>query len=196
MTKEILDNSPYLEAVIKESMRLRPVPTGLPRINQATTVIDGKQIPKGWLFDWSILLTHYYDPSTYQEDGSHMDIQTGFQPDRWLNEETIPVEYMPLGAGPRYCLGATLAMTEMKVFLATLARNVDYRLAGATAKGSDKLKWRRASFVPKERNGVLVNIFPPSTPSQSTTLQSATTLEAAVEVVATTNSTEFSSSNS
>ena len=158
LTKEALESkvSPYLDAIVKETMRIRPVPSGLPRRNLSTKIIDGKQIPKGWLFDWNILLTHQLDPVSYQEDGSHMDIRKGFVPERWLNEETTPVEYMPLGAGPRYCLGASLAVAEMKIFLATVARTLDFELAGATAK--EKLFWKRLSFVPKERNGVLVKV--------------------------------------
>ena len=161
LDKDILDSkqSPYLDAIVKETMRLRPVPTGIPRRTKSTTVMDGKQIPRGWIFDWSILLTHEMDPVTYTEDGSHMDIQKGFQPERWLSAETTPVEYLPLGAGPRFCLGASLAMAEMKMFLAILARKVDFELTGATAKG--ELVWKRASIVPKEKNGVLVKIFQP-----------------------------------
>jgi len=157
LSKEVLDKSKYLEAVVMETMRIRPAPTGLPRRAVATRIVDGKQIPKGWFYDWSILLTHLLDPVTYQEDGSHMDLCKGFQPERWENPETTPVEYMPLGAGPRFCLGATLAMTEMKVFLATFARQIDdYVLADAS--GVDNLRWRPLSIIPKEENGVLVRV--------------------------------------
>ena len=105
------------------------------------------------MYDWSILLTHQMDPITYKEDGSHMDIRVGFHPERWLDEKTTPLEYMPLGAGPRYCLGANLAWTEMRVFLATMARQIDFVLAGRTAR---KVEWKRMSILPKERNGVAV----------------------------------------
>ena len=53
-----------------------------------------------------------------EEDGSHMDIVKGFKPERWLSNEKTPTEYMPWGYGARYCLGANLAIAEMKTFLA------------------------------------------------------------------------------
>ena len=60
-----------------------------------------------------------------------MDIMNGFRPGQWLNNETIPKDgdYMPFGCGPRYCLGATLAMIEKKIFLAAImARKLDFSI--------------------------------------------------------------------
>ena len=47
-----------------------------------------------------------------------------------------------MGAGPRYCLGSHLAYTEMKVFLALLARNLDFDLAS----DKDNIRWKRMSI--------------------------------------------------
>jgi len=156
LTKEMLDGKecPYLEGVIKEAMRLKPVAGGIPRITKETMIVEGTQIPKGWMINWSIGLTHELDPKTYQEDGSHMDVKTGFQPERWLEESTAPSDFIPMGAGPRYCLGANLAYAEMKAFLAVLARSVDFELAGNT----DNLKWKRMSIIPKVVDGVPVKV--------------------------------------
>jgi len=83
--------------------------------------------------NWNVLLTHEPDPITFKNDGSHMDVKRGFVPERWLDVDTRPSsDYIPMGAGPRYCLGATLAYTEMKIFLAVMARNIDFSLAGNT----------------------------------------------------------------
>ena len=58
LTKEQIDKEcPYLEAVIKEVMRLLPVSGGGARTVDDTLVIDGFQIPKGWLAWYSIGLT-------------------------------------------------------------------------------------------------------------------------------------------
>jgi len=155
LTKEALDREcPYLDAVVKESMRLRPLIGGVPRGAAKTIVVDGKQIPKGWFVDPSISLTHDLDPVTFKEDGSHMDPKLGFVPERWLSEETRPSEnFVPFGAGPRYCLGANLANAEMRVFLAVLARKIDYRLLK-----EENIKWRRGlSVVPKPVDGVLIS---------------------------------------
>ena len=157
ITRDALEKEcPYLDAVVKEAMRIKPIPSGVPRKTMTTKVMDGYQIPKGWLLHWSILLTHMLDPVTYKEDGSHMDIATGFVPERWLDDATRPSEFMPMGAGPRYCLGAYLGYAEMKVFLAVIARNVEFELA----EPSKKVVWKRLSVLPKPASGVPIMARP------------------------------------
>jgi len=186
-TTKMLDREcPYLDAVVKESMRIKPIPSGAPRISKSTLKVDGQyQIPKGWGIMWSVLLTHELDPITYKEDGSHMDVKTGFVPERWLDVKTRPTtDFIPMGAAPRYCLGATLAYAEMKVFLAVLAQNVNFELAKddnvkkSTKRGllrqllgrerkqqqkegqDEEILWKRMSIIPKPLNGVPVTILP------------------------------------
>jgi len=141
LTRDIIDKeSPYLEAVIKEVMRVLPVSGGGYRNIDETVSMNGIQIPKGWMAIYSIFLTHKQDPVTFQEDGSHMDIQKGFHPERWLQKKTRPnTEYIPFGAGHRFCLGKDLAMLEMKVFIAILARKIQFQLVNdpLTSKWSE-----------------------------------------------------------
>ncbi len=145
LTKDILDNECiYLEAVIKELMRIRPISGGQYRRVKSTMVVDGMQIPKGW-------------PIIKFEDGSHMDIVKGFNPDRWLDETTRPNDYMPFGSGPRYCLGATLAMVEMKIFLAIMARKVKFDLVGVD---SDNIEWKRTDLIAVPKDGVMMSVKP------------------------------------
>lgn len=169
LTKEVLDQSLYLEAVMKESMRVKPVASGFPRKTMETLIVVNDnnnyngtptQIPKGWMMEWSGTLTHYLDPKTFQEDGSHMDIQAGFVPERWLEESTAPsTDFVPFGAGPRFCLGSNLALTEMKVFLAVFARKVaDFALAIEERREGAILKWKRMSIIPKVVDGVPVTV--------------------------------------
>lgn len=156
LSKEHLDEEcPYLDAVIKESMRIRTISGGIPRKTTKTLVVDGKQIPEGWLVDPSPLLTHELDPKTREEGSAHMDAVAGFSPERWLNDDTKPSsEYMPFGYGPRYCLGSNLAMAEMKVFLATLARKISFKL-----DREKDIEWNRGlSVIAKPADGVLVTI--------------------------------------
>jgi len=156
LTKSHLDDEcPYLEAVIKESMRMRTVSGGIPRRTTETIIVGGEQIPKGWLIDPSPLLTHELDPVTQEEGSSHMDPVMGFCPERWLNMETKPSDsYIPFGFGPRYCLGSNLAMAEMKVFLAVLARNISYKL-----DREDNIEWSRdLTVIAKPVDGVQVTV--------------------------------------
>mmetsp|Transcript_35126 Transcript_35126/g.51590 ORF Transcript_35126/g.51590 Transcript_35126/m.51590 type:complete len:396 (+) Transcript_35126:69-1256(+) len=155
LTREQFDKEcPYLDAVIKETMRIKPLAGGgAMRIVQETFVIDGKQLPKGYDVTFNIPMTHEFDPVTKEEDGSHMDVVKGFRPERWLNNSTRPTEFMPFGYGPRYCLGANLAMAEMKTFLALFARRVDFDLVNMS---KERVTWKRASIIPKPEDGTVI----------------------------------------
>jgi cytochrome P450 len=123
------------------------------RYVQETLIADGVQIPKGYTVGFNIELTHAYDPVTYLPDGSHMDVVKGFKQERWLSDSTRPAEFMPFGSGPRYCLGANLAMAEMKVFLSLFARRVDFDLVNMT---KDHVTWQKNSILPKPEDGTLI----------------------------------------
>lgn len=164
MTREALEEDcPYLDAVIKETMRIKPLAsTGAMRFAKETIVVDGKQIPKGWGVGFNPTLTHTLDPDVREEDGSHMDVARGFRPERWTSggeDDTSslarPTEYMPWGVGPRYCLGYHLAVAEMKVFLALFARRVDFDLTNTT---KDNVRWKRASIIPKPKDGAVISV--------------------------------------
>jgi cytochrome P450 len=125
LTKDMLDHEcPYLESVVKEVMRMLPVSGGPFRVSNSTITLDGFQIPKNWWVLPSIYLTHEYDPVSWLDDGSHMDLKKGFKPERWLDEKTHPKDYMPWGVSYRFCAGHILAMAEMKTFLAIFCRKV------------------------------------------------------------------------
>lgn len=161
LTKSLLDNEcQYLDAVIRECMRIKPLNGGAPRIAKDTLVVNGVQIPKDYAINFNVRLTHLMDPVTQEEDDSHMDIHKGFRPERWLNDETRPKEgWMAFGYGPRYCLGSNLAMAEMKTFLAVLARKIDFELVNST----EDIEWQKFSIMPKPKDGTLVSVKKMST---------------------------------
>eukprot|EP00587_Corethron_hystrix_P000373 CAMPEP_0113326132 /NCGR_PEP_ID=MMETSP0010_2-20120614/18292_1 /TAXON_ID=216773 ORGANISM="Corethron hystrix, Strain 308" /NCGR_SAMPLE_ID=MMETSP0010_2 /ASSEMBLY_ACC=CAM_ASM_000155 /LENGTH=377 /DNA_ID=CAMNT_0000186311 /DNA_START=111 /DNA_END=1244 /DNA_ORIENTATION=+ /assembly_acc=CAM_ASM_000155 len=155
LTKKIIDQEcPYLEAVIKESMRILSVSGGGVRTVDQTVTIDGTQIPKNWVAWYGIGLTHALDPVTWTEDESHMDPVKGFKPERWLKAETTPKEYLPFGAGFRFCLGYGLALAEMKTYLAVMARTVDFTLM---EKNGTKTKWKEG-FIRTPKDGVPIEV--------------------------------------
>lgn len=155
LTREQLDKEcPYLEAVVKETMRIKPIAGGgTMRAVKETMVIDGKQIPKGYGVSFNIGLTHAEDPKVKKDDGSHMDVTKGFKPERWLDDETKPAEFMPFGYGAHFCLGYSLAMAEMKIFLALFARRVDYDLVNVDPSN---VEWKKASIIPKPKDGAVI----------------------------------------
>lgn len=156
MTREMIEKDcPYLDAVLKETLRIKPVAIGARRVAEETIVVDGTQIPKGNGVAFNVYLTHEGDPVVKEENNAHMDIVKGFRPERWLNDSTKPTEYMPFGYGPRFCLGYNLAMAEMKVFLALLARRLDFNLVNMS---QDNITWKKAGIIPKPADGVVVEL--------------------------------------
>lgn len=171
MTREMLEKDcPYLDAVIKEVMRIKPLAvTGAMRFAQETFVVDGKQVPKGYGVAFSPGMTHLLDPALKEEDDAHMDIVKGFKPERWLDDKSKPTEYIPFGVGPRYCLGVNLALAEMKVFLALFARSVDFDLTNTTP---ENVEWKNFSIIPKPRDGAEITVSRLSDSATSTPARS------------------------
>lgn len=152
LNAEALEDSIYLDAVIKETLRIQPVESGELRAIKDTVVVDEKQIPKKWYALFNVKQTHYNDPSTYREDGSHMDHFKGFKPDRWLSESSAPKEWMPFGDGRRRCIGERLGMTEMKIFLSTLARKVAKCELVNQIDEDHKIQWQKSTAMARPSN--------------------------------------------
>eukprot|EP00562_Extubocellulus_spinifer_P024522 CAMPEP_0178675566 /NCGR_PEP_ID=MMETSP0698-20121128/35451_1 /TAXON_ID=265572 /ORGANISM="Extubocellulus spinifer, Strain CCMP396" /LENGTH=555 /DNA_ID=CAMNT_0020319747 /DNA_START=93 /DNA_END=1760 /DNA_ORIENTATION=+ len=152
LTKASLDECTYLDSVLKEMLRIKPIEGMELRKTEKTLVIDGQQVPRGWFVFNNVKETHINDPVTRKDDESHMDVRKGFDPDRWQNNATKPSAWLPFGEGGRRCLGERLAMTEMKIFLATMARKVDYDLVNVGP--GDKVKWKKISAMARPLDGV------------------------------------------
>lgn len=158
LTQKALAECPYLDAVLREAMRLAPIASGSARASTKTLSVDGRQIPAGWAVYYDRWLTHRNDPVSIQPGDAHMDMRHGFNPERWLDERTKPTEFIPFGAGPRYCLGADLAMLEMKMFLATTARRMDFELINWSME--EEIKFKTNSLLPCPSDGVTVLVQP------------------------------------
>jgi cytochrome P450 len=114
LTAAHLPRLEYLDAVIKESLRIRPImPAGGARRVQKAVEIGGYLIPAGvTLIDGMYLL--HRRPDLYPEP----DV---FKPERFLGKRVIdPYEWTPFGGGIRRCLGMAFALFEMKVVVATV----------------------------------------------------------------------------
>ncbi|PSB47056.1 cytochrome P450 [Chroococcidiopsis thermalis] len=111
---------PYLSAVCQETLRMYPViPVIFPRITKSPTKIAGYLFEAQTALMPSIYLVHYREdlyPNAKQ-----------FQPERFLERQYSPSEYLPFGGGSRRCLGYALAGLEMKLVLATILSK--YQLA-------------------------------------------------------------------
>lgn len=113
---------PYLTAVCHETLRLFPVAVvTVPREVKEPVELMGYQLEPGTRLYGCIYLTHQR-PDLYPDPKS-------FRPERFLERQFSPYEFLPFGGGARRCIGEALAQFEMKLVLATLLSH--YRLAMA-----------------------------------------------------------------
>ena len=134
----------YLEAVIKETLRLRPVVPAVIRRLTGPMELGGYELPAGVFVSPSIYLTHRR-PDVYPEPEA-------FRPERFLERPAGTYTWIPFGGGVRRCLGASFALFEMKVVLATVLEQVHLR----TLEDSDEAITRRAITFAPRREGRIV----------------------------------------
>ncbi|MDJ0673886.1 MAG: cytochrome P450 [Calothrix sp. MO_167.B42] len=129
---------PYLSAICSETLRIYPIAFfPLARITQAPMELIGYHIPAGTILAPCIYLTHHR-PDIYPEPNR-------FRPERFLERQFSPYEYLPFGGGNRRCLGMAFALFEMKVVLATVLSEYSFTL---TQKRPLKPVRRGITFVP------------------------------------------------
>ena len=114
----------YLDAVIEESLRVRPVVPFTGRELREPAELGGYSLDAGAIVMAAIYLTHtradlYPDPYA-------------FRPERFLDGGTETYSWLPFGGGTRRCIGAAFAQFEMRVALETILRSCELR-PGATA---------------------------------------------------------------
>ena len=104
---------PYLSAVCSETLRIYPVALiTFPRRAKVPLEIMGYQFEPGTLVTGCIYLTH-------QREDIYPEAKR-FRPERFLERQFSPYEYLPFGGGSRRCIGAAFAIFEMKLVLATI----------------------------------------------------------------------------
>ncbi|CAL1577717.1 unnamed protein product [Knipowitschia caucasica] len=109
---------PYLEATIREVLRIRPVaPLLVPHVALSDTSIGDFNVTKGTRVVINVWSLHH-DPEEWPNPES-------FEPARFLNSDAsglvIPSpSYLPFGVGQRVCLGEALAKMELFLFLSTI----------------------------------------------------------------------------
>jgi cytochrome P450 len=138
----------YLDAVIKETLRIRPVVPGVVRKLTAPLDIGGREFPAGVRLAPNIYLTHRR-ADVYPEPAR-------FNPDRFLNRPPDTYSWLPFGGGIRRCLGASFALYELKVVIPTIMRNVTLRAVGDEP---EPIRRRAITFVPAHDAMVRVERF-------------------------------------
>ena len=133
----------YLDAVIKETLRIRPVVPGVIRKLTAPIELAGHEIPAGMRVAPNIYLTHRR-PDVYPEPER-------FRPERFVEQPAETYSWIPFGGGVRRCLGAAFATYEMKIVIPAILRAVRMRPVGEP----ERIRRRAITFVP-ERDGQVV----------------------------------------
>lgn len=112
----------YLDAALKESLRVRPplYVAGARRLRGSVEIGAHAAPPGATLVCCSYLL--HRRPEVYPEPDR-------FLPDRFLGQKPDPYRWAPFGGGPRRCPGMFFAMHEMKVVLSTVLAKTELRLA-------------------------------------------------------------------
>jgi cytochrome P450 len=135
----------YLDALVKESLRLRPVIPGVGRVVRGEPfALNGWMIPDGVEINPSIRVVHrrgdlYPDPAA-------------FRPERFLGPEAPDTyTWIPFGGGTRRCLGASFALMEMRVVLRRVLERAVLRPADPEV---EETVFRGITLAPK--NGVRV----------------------------------------
>lgn len=115
---------PYLTAVCQETLRIYPIAliAFVRRLKVPLELMDYRFEP-GTAIAPCIYLVHRREdlyPNPHQ-----------FKPERFLERQFSPYEYLPFGGGSRRCIGMALAMMEMKLVLATILSNFQLELTNS-----------------------------------------------------------------
>lgn len=133
---------PYLSAVCSETLRIYPVVFfAFARVTNSPVQIMGHQFDTDTQLMACTYLTHHRQ-DLYPEPNQ-------FKPERFIERQFSPYEYLPFGGGNRRCIGLALAQLEMKLVLATILSN--YQLALAD---SQPVKPQRRGFTIAPAGGV------------------------------------------
>jgi cytochrome P450 len=119
---------PTVRNLFRETLRLYPPITFLPRVATAATIIGGKRVKRGALVMVAPWVLH-----RHKRFWKNPDV---FDPDRFLparEGELTPGAYIPFGQGPRVCAGAAFALTEAVLLIARLFRRFDFHIEQAAA---------------------------------------------------------------
>jgi cytochrome P450 len=135
----------YLDAVAKETLRIRPVVYDVGRVLKEPVELAGYRLPAGVMVVPGIGLVHS-DSEVYPDADR-------FDPDRMVGATLSPTTWFPFGGGNRRCLGATFAMVEMRVVLREVLRRV--QLATTTAAGETQ-QVKHVIMIP--RNGARIRV--------------------------------------
>ena len=132
-----LDDDDYVDAVVKETLRIRPVVVDVARKLTRDTEVAGWRLPAGTLVLPAIAVLHKR-PDLYEAPDE-------FRPERFLNGGAESYAWIPFGGGVRRCIGASFAQVEMRTVLREVLRRVRLR---ARSRKPERGVIRHVTVVP------------------------------------------------
>jgi cytochrome P450 len=118
MARAATGDDDYLDAVVKETLRVRPVIVDVVRRLSREAEVAGYRLPAGTMVLPAVALV--------QRAQEHYGADAlAFRPERFLDGSPPPYTWIPFGGGVRRCVGAAFATLEMKVVLRTVLERVE-----------------------------------------------------------------------
>ena len=134
---------PYLDAVVNETLRIDPIVPDVLRTLSVDKKIGEYTYPAGTHLAVVTALIHSRE-DLYPEPDK-------FNPERWLNQKTRPWTFFPFGGGARRCIGAALAIAEIKIVIAEVVNSLHLDI-------KSKEYSKRVNVVMAPANGVKAEV--------------------------------------
>jgi cytochrome P450 len=134
----INDDERQLNAVIHETLRVRPVVMDVARILDRTLTVGGYDLPAG-----TTVMPSIYLVQTDERHHPHADV---FCPERFLDARPDPSTWLPFGGGRRRCAGAAFAQLEIRTILQVVLTRRSLR---APNRDAERPVLRGVTFAPK-----------------------------------------------
>jgi len=144
---ESLDDDDYVDAVVKETLRVRPVIVDVARKLTRDTEVAGWQLRAGTLVLPAIAVLHAR-PDLYESPEE-------FRPERFMDGGGAEsYAWIPFGGGVRRCIGASFAQVEMRTVLREVLKRVRLR---APSQRPERGLIRHVTVVPRRGCRVVVD---------------------------------------
>lgn len=128
----------YLDGLLKESLRIRPVVFTVARVVHRPVELAGYSLPPGVTVAPAIGLVHA-SPESFPDPAR-------FAPERFTSDRVRPGTWIPFGGGDRRCPGAAFAMLEMRIVLREVLCRVDF---DSVQDGGERPRVKHVTLVPR-----------------------------------------------
>jgi cytochrome P450 family 135 len=141
------EDGEYTDAVIRETLRVRPVIVDVARKLTRPLAIAGYELPAGTLVLASITGMHARE-DIYEDAAA-------FRPERFLGQPPGTYEWIPFGGGVRRCLGAAFAQEEMRIVLREIATRAQLQPADPRP---ERPRMRNVTIAPQHDGRVVLEV--------------------------------------